>query len=134
MGMEKTVIIAGVGCRRGAAAQDIETALRAALARAGVTANDLSAIATGTAKQGERGIETVAAKLGVKLMLISDGELKAAGGHSTTRSDRVLALFGLPSLAEAAALAAAGPSAQLIVSRLIVGAATCALAASDVVQ
>jgi cobalt-precorrin 5A hydrolase len=66
-------------------------------------------------------------------MLISESELKAAGGRATTRSERVSALMGLPSLAETAALAAAGPSARLIVSRLIVGAATCALAASDAV-
>jgi len=128
------MIVAGVGCRRGAAAQDVETALRAALARAGVAATDLNAIATGEAKQGEPGIETAAAKFGVRLMLISDGELQAAGKRATTRSDRVLALIGLPSLAEAAALAAAGPSARLIVSRLIVGAATCALAATDTVR
>ena len=134
MDMEKAVIVAGVGCKRGAPMYDIETALNAALARAGVNANDLGAIATGKAKQGERGIESVAAKLGVKLMLIPEGELKAAGARATTRSDRVLALMGLPSLAETAALAAAGPSARLIVSRLAVGAATCALAASDAVR
>jgi cobalt-precorrin 5A hydrolase len=132
--MGKTMIVAGVGCRRGAAAQDVETALCAALACAGLAATDLKAIATGAAKQGEPGIEAVAAKLGVRLMLISEGELKAAGKRATTQSDRVLALIGLPSLAEAAALAAAGPSARLIVSRLIVGAATCALAATDAVQ
>jgi cobalt-precorrin 5A hydrolase len=45
-----------------------------------------------------------------------------------------MALMDLPSLAETAALAAAGPSARLIVSRLTVGAATCALAASDAVR
>ena len=131
MDMEKAMIVAGVGCKRGAPMQDIETALHAALARAGVNAHDLGAIATGKTKQGERGIETVATKLGVKLVLVPDTELKAAGDRATTRSDRVLALMDLPSLAETAALAAAGPSARLIVSRLIVGAATCALAASD---
>ena len=134
MDMEKAVIVAGVGCKRDAPMQDIETALNAALARAGVNANDLGAVATGKTKQGERGIESVAAKLGVKLMLVPDGELKAAGARATTRSDRVLALMGLPSLAETAALAAAGPSARLIVSRLAVGAATCALAISDAVR
>ena len=128
------MIVAGVGCRRGTAAQEIEAVLCAALARAGVSARDLNAIATGDVKRGERGIETVAAKLGVRLMLIPHGDLKAAGNRATTRSDRVLAFIGLPSLAEAAALAAAGPSARLIVSRLIVGAATCALAASGDVQ
>ena len=134
MDMEKAVIIAGVGCKRGAPMGDIETALHTALARAGVNATDLGAIATGKTKRGEPGIETLAAKLGVKLMLIPHSELKAAGDRAMTRSDRVMALMDLPSLAETAALAAAGPSARLIVSRLTVGAATCALAASDAVR
>jgi cobalt-precorrin 5A hydrolase len=63
-------------------------------------------------------------------VLVADNELKAAGARTETRSERVLALSGVPSLAEAAALAAAGPSSSLIVSRLVLGAATCALASS----
>ena len=124
------MIVAGVGCRRGTAAADIEAAIRAALARAGIPAADLGAIATGSAKGAEVGITATAGKLGIGLMLISDVELKAAGVRVATRSDRVLALTGVPSLAEAAALAAAGPSSHLIASRLVVGAATCALASS----
>jgi len=37
-------------------------------------------------------------------------------------------LMGLPSVAEAAALAAGGATARLLVSRIAVGPATCALA------
>jgi cobalt-precorrin 5A hydrolase len=37
----------------------------------------------------------------------------------------------VPSVAEAAALAAAGPAARLIGPRLVIGSATCALAASE---
>jgi len=124
------MIVAGIGCRRGAAAADIEAAIRAALTRAGIRAADLGAIATGSTKGAEAGITATAGKLGVSLMLISDAELKTAGPRVTTRSDRVLALTGVPSLAEAAALAAAGPSSRLIASRLVIGAATCALASS----
>ena len=40
------MIVAGIGCRRGAGAPDIEAAIRTALARAGVTTADLNAIAT----------------------------------------------------------------------------------------
>jgi len=40
----------------------------------------------------------------------------------------VLLRTGVPSLAEAAALAAAGPTARLIAPRVAVGPATCALA------
>lgn len=124
------MIVAGIGCRRGTAAADIEAAIRAALTHAGISAADLGAIATGNAKGAEAGITATAGKLGVGLMLISDAELKAAGVRVATHSDRVLALTGVPSLAEAAALAAAGPSSRLIASRLVIGAATCALASS----
>lgn len=124
------MIVAGVGCRRGAPAPDIEAAIRAALARAGMAADVLDAIATIAAKQSEAGIKTAAEKLGVAIVLVSETDLKAAGARTATRSARVLALTGIPSVAEAAALAAAGPAARLIGPRLVIGAATCALAAS----
>ena len=128
------MIVAGIGCRRGAAAVDIEAAILAALARAGIRAADLNAIATSTAKETEAGIATAASTFGVRIMPIADAALKAAGARVATRSDRVLALTGVPSLAEAAALAAAGPSSRLIAGRLVVGAATCALASSGAAQ
>jgi cobalt-precorrin 5A hydrolase len=134
MEMDQVMIVAGIGCKRGAAASDIEAAIRAALARGRVDASDLKAIATSKAKDAEAGIATAASIFGVGIMLVPDAELKAAGTRVATRSDRVLALTGVPSLAEAAALAAAGPSSRLIASRLVVGAATCALASSDAAQ
>jgi cobalt-precorrin 5A hydrolase len=134
MDMDQAMIVAGIGCKRGAAAADIEAAILAALARAGISATDLKAIATSKAKDSEAGIASAAAKFGVGIMAIPDAALKAAGARATTRSDRVLALTGVPSIAEAAALAAAGPSSRLIASRLVVGMATCALASSEVAQ
>jgi cobalt-precorrin 5A hydrolase len=131
MEMDQAMIVAGIGCRRGTAAADIESAIRAAFARAGMSTAELNAIATSRAKDTEPGIATAASTFGVDLMLVPDAELKAAGTRVTTRSDQVLALTGVPSLAEAAALAAAGPSSRLIASRLVVGAATCALARSE---
>jgi cobalt-precorrin 5A hydrolase len=131
MDLDKAMIVAGVGCRRGAPAPDIEAAIRAVLERAGMAANALDAVATIAAKRGEAGIKMAAEKLGVAVVLVSETELKAAGERTTTRSERVLALTGVPSVAEAAALAAAGPAARLIGPRLVIGAATCALAASE---
>jgi len=124
------MIVAGIGCRRGAPAPDIEAAIRAALERAGIASAALDVIATTAAKQREAGIAAAAAKLGVTVVLVSQAELQAAGNRTATRSERVLALTGVPSVAEAAALAAAGPSAQLISPRLVIGAVTCALAVS----
>ena len=128
------MIVAGIGCKRGAAAADIAAAIRAALARAGLGAADLNAIATSTAKETEAGIATAALIFGVDVVPIAEAEHTAAGARVTTRSDRVLALTGVPTLAEAAALAAAGPSSRLIASRLVVGAATCAVASSGAAQ
>ncbi|HZC57994.1 MAG TPA: cobalamin biosynthesis protein [Xanthobacteraceae bacterium] len=134
MALDQTMIVAGVGCRRGAAAPEIEAAIRAALANAGIASDALDAIATIAAKHDETGIETAAASFGVNLVLVSDADLKAAGDRAETRSERVLAKTGVPSVAEAAALAVAGPSARLISPRLVVGSATCALASSGAVS
>jgi cobalt-precorrin 5A hydrolase len=131
MGLGKAMIVAGVGCRRGASAPDIEAAIRASLERAGIASEALNLIATTAAKEGEAGIKAAAAKLGVAVILMTNAELKAASDRTETRSERVLALMGVPSVAETAALAAAGPSARLLSPRLVIGAATCALAASE---
>ncbi|MGA2817144.1 MAG: cobalamin biosynthesis protein [Xanthobacteraceae bacterium] len=131
MGVDKTMIVAGVGCRRGAAAPDIEAAIRAALARANIATDALDAIATIEAKGAEAGIHATAEKLGVAVVVVAANDFKAASDRTQTFSDRVFALTGAPSVAEAAALAAAGPTAHLIGPRLVMGSATCALAASD---
>jgi len=125
------MIVAGVGCRRGASAPDIEAAIRAALARADIAADALDVIATIVEKKSEAGIQQAAQKLGVAVVIVPKIALDAASGRTMTRSDRVRALMGVPSVAEAAALAAAGPLSQLISPRLVIGPATCALAASN---
>lgn len=124
------MIVAGIGCKRGAAAHDVEAAIRAALARAGVAATALDAIATMLGKNEEPGIAAAAKNLGIRIVALQQCELEAASARAATRSERVLALTGVPSVAETAALAAAGADARLIAPRLVVGGATCALAAS----
>jgi cobalt-precorrin 5A hydrolase len=66
----------------------------------------------------------------VPLVLVAQAELEEAGARTKTRSERVLSLAGVASVAEAAALAAGGPAARLLVPRITVGIATCALAVS----
>src|SRR5260370_12967448 len=103
----------------------------AAFDRAGVATSQLRLIATSAAKGGEPGIAAAASAIGVPLVLIPLGDLAAAGMRATTRSERVMALAGVPSVAEAAALVAGGPGARLIVPPIAVGPATCALAATE---
>ena len=123
------MIVAGVGCRKGASADDVGAVIADALARAGVSAAALDLVAAPERKAGERGIAAAAAALGVPLVLVPSAELEAAGARVQTRSQRVLEMTGVPSVAEAAALAAAGPQARLIVPRIAAGTVTCALAA-----
>jgi cobalt-precorrin 5A hydrolase len=130
MDVGEAMIVAGVGCRKGTAAAHIEAAIAAALARAGLGMAAIRLIATSAAKGGEPGIATAASSIGVPLVLVAPHDLAAAGTRAATRSERVLALTGVPSVAEAAALAAGGPAARLIAPRIAVGPATCALADS----
>jgi cobalt-precorrin 5A hydrolase len=127
------MIIAGIGCRKGTPAAEIETAVSAALAQAGLDRAAISMVATSAAKECEPGIAGAAAALGVPLTLVATAELATAGERVATRSQRVLALVGVSSVAEAAALAAGGAAARLIVPRVVVGAATCALAEAALV-
>ena len=120
------MIVAGIGCRKGASAAAISAVIADALARAGLDTLDL--VAAPESKGGEHGVAAAAAALGVPLVLVAKADLEAAGARTKTRSERVLTLIGVPSVAEAAALAAGGPAARLILPRITVGVATCALA------
>ena len=124
------MIVAGIGCRRGAPASDIEAAIRAALTRAQIGADALDVVATIEGKSAEVGIRVAAEKLGVSVVVVPELELAAASDRVETHSERVSRFWACGSVAEAAALAAAGPAANRIVPRIVVGTATCALAAS----
>jgi cobalt-precorrin 5A hydrolase len=130
MELDEVMIVAGVGCRKGASADAVRAAIAAALDRAGFPADALDLIATAAAKGGESGISAAAHALGLPLVLVPQAELESAGARTVSRSDRVVALLGVPSLAEAAALAAGGPAARLVAAKIAVGPATCALAAT----
>jgi cobalt-precorrin 5A hydrolase len=130
MDLGEAMIVAGIGCRRGASIADIEGAIEAALSRAGYSSDALGAIATAAIKANEHGLEAAAAQRGLSLVLIARSDLKAASARALTQSARVAAAVGVASVAEAAALVAAGPGARLLGPRIAVGAATCALAAA----
>jgi cobalt-precorrin 5A hydrolase len=128
MGMGEAVIVAGIGCRKGASATDIGAAIHAALSRAGFQPDALALIAAPAAKGAESGLAAAASALHLPLVLVPQADLEAAGRRTATRSERVMALMGVTSVAEAAALAAGGSGARLIAPRIAVGPATCALA------
>ena len=103
--------IAGVGYRHAATIESLTAALEAA----GGPQN-ISALATMAGKEGPP-LAELAARLGIPVLSIS---LERLGGQPTAgRSQRVEALVGVESVAEAAALAACGPGARLLVTRVV---------------
>ena len=132
MGMGEAVIAAGIGCRKGAEAAEIDAAIVAALERAGRPLAKVDLMATSTGKRAEKGIVEAASARGVRLVFVTPADLEIASARGATWSARVLALAGVPSVAEAAALAACGPMATLILPRIVVGRVTCALASAEV--
>jgi cobalt-precorrin 5A hydrolase len=126
--MGEAMIVAGIGCRKGASQAEVEAAVADALAQAKQAPEALRLIATSDGKAGEPGIVAAAAARGVPLVRVSPADLEAAGSRTQSSSPQVKALVGVPSVAEAAALAAGGPNARLILPRITVGPVTCALA------
>jgi cobalt-precorrin 5A hydrolase len=131
MDMDQVMLVAGIGCRKGASGDQIAAAIASALATTDRRREALDVIAAPAAKIGEPGIAAAACALGVPLVLVPQNDLEAAGARAQTHSERVVALMGVPSVAETAALAAAGPSARLLAARIAVGPVTCALAESE---
>ena len=69
-----------------------------------------------------------AAALRVEVVFVEDDALRAVQEFCVTRSVIVERAVGFASVAEAAALAAAGPGGRLVLRRVQRGGATCALA------
>ena len=132
MDLGEAVIVAGVGCRKAISAAQVESAIEAALLHNRLSGRVLERIAVPAVKGTEAGIVAAAAARGVPLVLIAQNALEAADRSSLTRSARSMDTFNVHSVAEAAALAAAGPGARLLAPRIAVGPVTCALAEGDI--
>jgi cobalt-precorrin 5A hydrolase len=122
------MIVAGLGCRSGTTAESIFFALEAACEEVGIKPKAITALATGEIRREEPGILELARKLGLPLHIVDDSAMLAAEPRTRTVSRHSLSQTGSPSLSEAAALAVAGDTSELIVPRMIAYGATCALA------
>lgn len=126
----RSLVAAGLGCRKGCSAEEIADLVRLALSEAGLDLSALSGLFAPAFKQGEAGLVQAAVNLGVPLVLVPQAALEAAEPRVLTRSERVVALTGLGSVAETAALAGAGPDSILKRARIASANATCAIAVS----
>jgi cobalt-precorrin 5A hydrolase len=115
------MIVAGFGFRSGVSLAAFQDALARAGGPEGVTH-----LATLAAKA--EGLQPLAQLLGLPVLALPPEALR--GAATLTQSDRVEAMFGTGSVAEAAALVAAGPGARLRGPRAVSedGTATAALA------
>lgn len=112
----RPVRVAGIGCRAGATPEALRTALRRAEALTGAPVDRLATIASRVDQL---------AVLGLPVQAVS-----VQGIETQTKSARIMAAYGTGSLAEAAALVAAGPGARLVLPRQVLaqGAVTIAIA------
>jgi cobalt-precorrin 5A hydrolase len=119
------MIVAGVGCQSTCSAAEIIALVRQAITQCGQQATHL---ATAPNRAHLPAVKGAAAVLGLEPQNVDFSALLAAQDRCTTRSQTVLRATGLGSVAEAAALAAAGPQSRLLVPRIASARATCAIA------
>jgi len=117
----------GIGCKSGISVDAVVALIERACRETGGTP---AALYTAEEKKAEPALTEAAVRLGLPLVHLSGAALKAAAPRAVTKSKRVLALFGVPSVAETAALAGAGPDSKLILPRITSGGVTCAVAVS----
>ena len=112
------IVAAGLGCRKGCLGEEIAALVRLALDEAGLEADDLTGLFAPAFKQGGAGLTEAAGLLGVPLVLMPEAAMKNAEPRAVTRSERVVTLTGLGSVAETAALAGAGSQSRLLRARI----------------
>ncbi|WP_436638567.1 cobalamin biosynthesis protein [Microbaculum sp. FT89] len=122
------MIVAGIGCRKGCGADEIVALIEDAVKRAGIANCRFTALAAPRFKDAEPGPREAADRMNLPLLLIEEQAMKAVEPRCPTRSETALKATGFASVAEAAALAAAGTEGRLVLPRISSAMATCALA------
>ncbi|WP_246718767.1 cobalamin biosynthesis protein [Microvirga terrestris] len=125
------MIVAGVGFRRSVEAGEIVALVEQALERAAIARDALKSLATIEALTALPAFREAARRLDVVATTVAQATLVETAPHVRTQSARSIAAHGVGSVAEAAALAAAGSHSKLILERIASASATCALARSE---
>ena len=121
--------VLGLGCERGVDPSELNELADAALASASLAPSSLAAVASLDVKADEAAIHAVAERLGVPARFFSAARLERERGRLANPSDAVHAEVGCHGVSEGAALAAVGPSGELVVPKLKSAHATAAVAA-----
>ncbi len=121
------MIVAGLGFRTSCTADELIALIRSVGQTAGAK---IGALAAPDFKAGASALAEAASSLALEIRPVSRDALVAVQAQCPSRSAAALAAVGVASVAEACALAAAGPGARLLAPKTSSAAATCALAAS----
>jgi cobalt-precorrin 5A hydrolase / precorrin-3B C17-methyltransferase len=120
-------LVVGVGCERGTSPEEVIDLVRTTLETNNIAVESVAHVATIDLKEDEPAITALG-----EVRYFTTKELNAESGRLMRPSEVVRAEVGTPSVAEAAALAAAGPEGKLIVAKTKSKRATCAIAQSPV--
>ncbi|MBQ2262341.1 MAG: precorrin-3B C(17)-methyltransferase [Loktanella sp.] len=118
----------GLGCARDCDPAEMAGLVADVMAEAGVAPQAVHSVNTITLKADEPAIIDLADALGVPLRLFAADALEALTPRLANPSDVVFAEVATHGVAEAAALAQAGPDATLLITKRKTANATCALA------
>ena len=118
----KTLAV-GIGCERGTAAEEVQDLINSTFSAHNLSRHSIAVYASIDLKEDEAAVSALH-----NVVYFSAEELKSQTARIATPSDYVADAVGTPSVAEAAALAAAGDEATLIVSKTKSKRATIAIA------
>jgi cobalt-precorrin 5A hydrolase len=125
-----TLIAIGVGCRKACSHADIIALVQSMLSTCAIS-SARRCMFTLEDKVGDAELAAAAASLKLDLIFLPREALEATTSRLQTKSAAAQRRFGLPSIAEAAALAGAGAGGELVGPRRIGKGVTCALAITD---
>ena len=121
-------VVLGLGARAGVAEEELAGAIDAALRQAGLAPAGIAGLATLDDRAAEAGVRAAAHRHGWPVLAFDSARL--AGVDVPHPAAAVAAAVGTPSVAEAAALLAAGPGAVLLLPKTVFPRVTVAIAAA----
>lgn len=122
----------GVGCERGTSPDRLLALVRSVLARNGLPPERIGCVASIDTRRDEPAVRAVADMLNAESRFYPAPALEALTPRLAFPSDRVFRHVGCHGVAEAAALAAAGDTAALLVAKTIGEGCTAAIAGPKV--
>lgn len=128
LALHPPVLAVGVGCERDAPPEETLALVRATLEEHRFAEGAVACVVSVDVKADEPAVHAVAEALGVPARFFTAARLEQETPRLATPSETVFRAVGCHGVAEAAALAAAGPAARLIVAKTVGGRATCAVA------